>query len=146
MEIEWRGHGVEEAGILAGIDKNLSLGVVDVSAVNSRQGILKQSATDPDFSSVPSFGYSSCSVPLAGSVVVSIDPRYFRPTEVDFLMGDASRARNVLGWEPRVSFHKLVEIMVQDDIQSLLDLHRAQDVVYQIINGNGKEYGQEMRQ
>jgi GDPmannose 4,6-dehydratase len=50
---------------------------------------------------------------------VEIDPRYFRPTEVDSLRGDASRAREVLGWEPRVTFEDLVRIMVEADIEDL---------------------------
>jgi len=46
---------------------------------------------------------------------VEIDPRYFRPTEVDLLLGDASKAREKLGWRPRVSFKQLVQIMVEHD-------------------------------
>jgi len=52
---------------------------------------------------------------------VEIDPRYFRPTEVDTLLGDASKARRVLGWEPNVKFEQLVRIMVDADMQSLQD-------------------------
>jgi GDPmannose 4,6-dehydratase len=48
---------------------------------------------------------------------VSVDPRYFRPTEVHRLQGDASRAREELGWEPRVSFRGLVEMMIQHDLE-----------------------------
>jgi GDPmannose 4,6-dehydratase len=48
---------------------------------------------------------------------VKIDPRYFRPTEVDFLQADASRAREILGWEPRVFFRDLVRIMVDADLE-----------------------------
>jgi GDPmannose 4,6-dehydratase len=48
---------------------------------------------------------------------VEIDPRYFRPTEVDLLLGDASKARRVLGWEPRVSFKELVRLMVDSDLE-----------------------------
>ncbi len=48
---------------------------------------------------------------------VEIDPRYFRPTEVDLLLGDASRARERLGWKPRVSFEELVRIMVEHDLE-----------------------------
>ena len=43
---------------------------------------------------------------------VDIDPRYYRPAEVDVLMGDASKARRVLGWEPTISFNELVTLMV----------------------------------
>ena len=48
---------------------------------------------------------------------VEIDPRYYRPTEVDLLQGDASKARDILGWEPKVSFEKMVEVMVDHDLQ-----------------------------
>jgi GDPmannose 4,6-dehydratase len=52
---------------------------------------------------------------------VEIDPRYFRPTEVDALQGDASKARAELGWESEVDFERLVEIMVEADIDALAD-------------------------
>lgn len=50
-----------------------------------------------------------------GKVRVEVDPRYFRPTEVDLLIGDASKAKEKLGWEPKVKFEELVKIMVQAD-------------------------------
>ena len=48
---------------------------------------------------------------------VETDPRYFRPTEVDYLMGDASKVRRLLGWKPRVSFEELVRLMVDHDLE-----------------------------
>jgi GDPmannose 4,6-dehydratase len=48
---------------------------------------------------------------------VEIDPRYYRPTEVDHLEGDASKARRVLGWVPRVSFGELIRMMVEHDLE-----------------------------
>jgi GDPmannose 4,6-dehydratase len=48
---------------------------------------------------------------------VEIDPRYFRPTEVDELCGDATKARERLGWTPRTSFPELVRIMVAGDLE-----------------------------
>ncbi|MBV2180186.1 MAG: GDP-mannose 4,6-dehydratase [Castellaniella sp.] len=51
----------------------------------------------------------------AGRVIVSVDPRYFRPTEVETLLGDASKARQKLGWVPRTSFSELVAEMVRED-------------------------------
>jgi GDPmannose 4,6-dehydratase len=48
---------------------------------------------------------------------VEIDPRYFRPTEVDVLLGDASKARENLGWAPKVGFKELVEMMVDSDMK-----------------------------
>jgi len=52
---------------------------------------------------------------------VEIDPRYFRPTEVRFLQGDARKAERVLGWRPQVKFHHLVKLMVDADIKLLED-------------------------
>ncbi len=52
---------------------------------------------------------------------VEIDPRYFRPTEVDYLQGDASKAERVLGWRPKVKFHDLVKLMVDADSKLLED-------------------------
>ncbi len=50
---------------------------------------------------------------------VEIDPRYFRPAEVDSLLGDASRAKEQLGWEPKVGFDELVSLMVDADVKDL---------------------------
>jgi len=50
---------------------------------------------------------------------VKVDPRYFRPAEVDFLCADASKARRVLGWEPTVTFGELVRIMVEADMKAV---------------------------
>jgi len=50
-------------------------------------------------------------------VVVRVDPRYFRPTEVDTLLGDASKAHRVLGWKPELTFAQLVAEMVNEDMK-----------------------------
>ena len=55
--------------------------------------------------------------PQAGEIIVRIDPRYFRPTEVESLLGDASRAKKKLGWEPRINFSELVEEMIREDLE-----------------------------
>ena len=47
---------------------------------------------------------------------VEIDPRYFRPTEVDFLLGDPGKATRQLGWKPRTSFAELVRLMMESDV------------------------------
>ena len=52
---------------------------------------------------------------------VEIDPRYFRPAEVDLLIGDASKAKRILGWEPKTKFKELVHLMVDADIKALAD-------------------------
>lgn len=52
-----------------------------------------------------------------GEVIVEVDPRYFRPTEVDILIGDATKAKTKLGWTPKVNFDELVRIMVEEDLK-----------------------------
>ena len=52
---------------------------------------------------------------ISGKTVVRVDPKYYRPTEVDILIGDASKARNRLGWKPGISFDQLIELMVKSD-------------------------------
>lgn len=54
-----------------------------------------------------------------GACVVKIDPRYFRPAEVEQLLGDPSKAKRVLGWEPTVKFEQLVQIMTEGDLRLL---------------------------
>jgi GDPmannose 4,6-dehydratase len=54
----------------------------------------------------------------SGKTVVRIDPTYFRPTEVDVLIGDSSKARQKLGWKPKTSFAQLVKEMVAGDLEA----------------------------
>ena len=51
--------------------------------------------------------------------LVAIDPRHYRPTEVETLLGDPSRARDELGWQPKTKFHELVKIMVDAEMTFL---------------------------
>ncbi len=53
-----------------------------------------------------------------GNLIVSVDPRYYRPTEVEALLGDASRAERELGWKPRTSFRELVKEMAEEDFKT----------------------------
>ena len=52
-----------------------------------------------------------------GDVLVKVDPRYFRPTEVDLLLGDATKARDKLGWQAKTEFKSLVREMVEADLE-----------------------------
>jgi GDPmannose 4,6-dehydratase len=79
IEIEWRGTGDQEHGIVSAAPKD--------------------------------------SHAKEGDRIVAVDPRYFRPAEVDTLLGDASKAREELGWRPRTSFDELVAEMVEKDVE-----------------------------
>ena len=98
IEIEWKGHGLDEKGMI----RSLSSG------------------PHPNALSLKPF--PSSPLPLtsnlsSGDVIIEIDQRYFRPTEVDDLIGDASKAKKKLGWEPKVKFNELVKIMMEDDLK-----------------------------
>jgi GDPmannose 4,6-dehydratase len=54
----------------------------------------------------------------SGNTIVAVDPRYFRPTEVETLQGDSSKARRELGWTPRTSFDELIREMVTSDLKA----------------------------
>ena len=90
LDIEWQGHGMHEKGILSARRETPFL---ETCAIKCQ-----------------------ASSPEVGQVLVAIDPRYFRPTEVDTLRGDATKARNNLGWSPRYSLDDLVREMVQYDL------------------------------
>ena len=61
---------------------------------------------------------SSALRPQSSRAIVRVDPRYFRPTEVETLLGDATKAKNKLGWTPKISFSELVSEMVREDLKS----------------------------
>ena len=96
IELEWRGSDGNEKGIVASLSERFE-------AKDLRQS--------------PSAGLHSSSFPRPGDILVEIDPRYFRPTEVDFLLADITKAKEKLGWQPRVTFPELVKIMVDYDLK-----------------------------
>jgi GDPmannose 4,6-dehydratase len=79
IELEWKGSGIDEKGIIKSAESSLSH--------------LKP-----------------------GAVLVEIDPRYFRPTEVDTLLGNPSKAKRILGWESKTVFQDIVKEMVEADL------------------------------
>ena len=119
IELEWRGSGTDEVGVIRSVSPEIA-------------SLQPQSQREPETASAMSF------TPQAGKEVVAIDPRYFRPTEVEFLLADASKARDNLGWEPKVTFEALVRIMVAADIKALQEVQQCQDVIRQIMNNNTK--------
>ncbi|MGM0540027.1 MAG: GDP-mannose 4,6-dehydratase, partial [Thermodesulfobacteriota bacterium] len=91
--LKWEGEGIEEVGIVenAGILECWNAGMGRQEPGNRKAAV------------------------EIGQVLVRIDPRYFRPTEVDSLLGDPSKARQKLGWTPEISFQDMVREMVQYD-------------------------------
>ena len=61
-----------------------------------------------------------------GKIIIEIDPEYFRPTEVNLLLGDASKAHKILGWKAKTTFKELIKIMVYAD----MDILKNKEVIY----------------
>jgi GDPmannose 4,6-dehydratase len=117
IEIGWKGKGVKEKGIISEIRR----------AAEPRY--LKSDAIAADFRK---------RALRAGDVVVEVDPRYFRPTEVDELLGDASKARKVLGWAPKISFQEMVGAMARSDLEDACKDQLCRDSGFQVL-GHGDE-------
>ncbi|MBZ9728686.1 GDP-mannose 4,6-dehydratase [Salegentibacter sp. JZCK2] len=80
----------------------------------------------------------SCSNPdfqlEEGKEILNVDPKYFRPTEVDLLIGDASKAKNKLGWTPEYDLQDLVKEMMQSDVELMQKDQHLQDGGYNVLN------------
>ena len=71
-----------------------------------------------------------------GNTVISIDPSYFRPTEVDLLIGDATKAKEKLGWKPTLDLQQLIEEMITSDLEEAHKIQHLQSGGFQINSGN----------
>ncbi|MBW1921012.1 MAG: GDP-mannose 4,6-dehydratase [Deltaproteobacteria bacterium] len=104
VEIEWKGKGVDEKGVIRSYEKRQTSDPSEIDPL--KKGEFHGAGEGQETSQIKE-----------GDVVVEVDPRYFRPTEVDELLGDATKAREKLGWEPRVSFEEMVSNMVKADLE-----------------------------
>ncbi len=73
----------------------------------------------------------------SGNILVSIDPAYFRPTEVDLLIGDASKAREKLGWQPTCNLQQMIEEMIKADLEEARKDQLLQSGRFQTNSGSG---------
>ncbi len=89
-------------------------------AAEEETGVVENLDYDKLESKIEGFNIDKKSLPKTGDTVVAIDPRYFRPTEVETLVGDSVAAQQQLGWKPRTSFEELVLEMVNADLQLAL--------------------------
>lgn len=102
IELQWVGSGVEEKGIVKKITKTSRELVEDLLVGrNITKGI--------------NLDYKI----KEGDILVEIDPKYYRPTEVDILIGDSTKAKDVLGWEPKYNINMLIKDMVTFDIKEV---------------------------
>ena len=105
----FKGEGIDEAAILESIDEGLFVKKVgDAYLENFKKRV--------------------------GEEVVGVDPQYFRPTEVELLIGDATKARTRLGWEPEYSLAALIEDMMKNDIKLMKKESYLKEGGYKILN------------
>jgi GDPmannose 4,6-dehydratase len=112
LEIVFKGEGADEKGFLTAIDESVFMEKVGYLYL---EGIKKKIDDGP-------------------AEIVSIDPMYFRPTEVDLLIGDPSKAQNILGWQPQYDLKSLVREMMDADINLIRKDAYLQDRGYRILN------------
>jgi GDPmannose 4,6-dehydratase len=127
-EIEWRGSGIEEVGVVKEVtrdERQVTRHEEGVGGGAAKPRDLKSDAVASDFRK---------RALRAGDVVVEVDPRYFRPTEVDELLGDASKAKRELRWEPRISFHDMVSEMVKADLEEALRDQLCKESGFRVLN------------
>ena len=112
LKLEFSGTGADEKGYLVAINEQLfstQVGPEYLSPLKAR--LIFSNSSHPDQLSNKSYNSTDPALPI-----IAVDPRYFRPTEVDLLIGDAGKAKTKLGWEPEYSLKALTEDMMQSDI------------------------------
>jgi len=134
IELEWRGTDTNEVGLIKSISQDIPCFRASVMPDLSGEVLMEADASILK----PSPQTVTMLHPHIGDEVVAIDPRYFRPTEVESLLADPSKAQDKLGWEPKVTFNELVRIMVAADLKAIKDLRQCQDVIRQIMENNNK--------
>jgi len=100
IEIDWQGKAENEKGIISKIDLSKA-----AQLVNTASQI---------------FQYQLTNDLKIGQTIIKVDPNYYRPTEVDLLIGDPTKAEKVLGWKAKTKFEDLVKVMIQADLEKVL--------------------------
>jgi GDPmannose 4,6-dehydratase len=131
LSLAWEGEGLNEVGRVASFDKKVLLALL-TRQMQGESSLTKEAFVEETLKTV-------AANPLLkpGRVIVRIDPRYFRPTEVETLLGNASKAKARLGWEPEVRFGELVKEMLEEDfaaarrdslcLQAGFDVHEVRE-------------------
>ena len=101
IDIDWKGKGESEKGVIKNVDTEKAAKLLD----------MKNKSTQYRFSFNKNL--------KKGDALVFIDPNYYRPTEVDLLIGDPSKAKKLLGWKAKTKFSDLVKLMIKTDMQKI---------------------------
>jgi GDPmannose 4,6-dehydratase len=116
--LEWSGSAENEIGIVKSLDPSV-IAMSPACGINSATWQSHAAIQPYNHSFKNTFSFNLLPFDL-GTTLVTIDPNYYRPTEVDLLIGDSSKAKQKLGWEPKVKFEELINIMVQADLEKVL--------------------------
>lgn len=100
--LEWKGKGENEKGVIKSINLEKAKKLINYST--NKKSYQKEFTTKMK----------------KGDTLIAIDPVYYRPTEVDLLVGDPSKAKKVLGWKAKTKFEDLVELMIKSDMDKVL--------------------------
>ncbi len=117
LEVSFTGEGIAEKGFITGIDEKIFIETVGEQYLAGIKSRLSPSLPHPITLSPNHPFAQSPNHPFAPSQIVGVDPTYFRPTEVDLLIGDPTKANTKLGWKPQYDLKGLVEDMMQSDIK-----------------------------
>lgn len=102
IEIEWRGKGENEIGVIKKINLNKAAQLIS------------------DSQNKNNFKYKITDKLKEGDTVITVNPRYYRPTEVDLLIGNPAKAQELLGWKTQIGFKELVKLMTKADFEKVL--------------------------
>lgn len=101
VELDWKGKGVNEKGVISKIDFEKAKSLIDFNK-NSKL-----------------YKFDFTSKLKKGAIVVTVNPNYYRPTEVELLIGDPTKAKKLLGWKAKTKFDDLVQIMIKSDMDKV---------------------------
>ena len=102
VELEWRGKGVNERGVIKSVDFEKAKSLIEFTR-NSKL-----------------YKFDFTTKLKKGQTIVKVNPNYYRPTEVDLLIGNPAKAKKLLGWKAKTKFEDLVKIMVKSDMDKVL--------------------------
>lgn len=117
--IKWKGKGINETGIIDDINKNVLDDLIQKVSTMGVNDFLINNYKKKPVKPLRNYNLKSSRI-KKGQSIINISPVYFRPTEVDYLIGDYSKAKKFLGWQPNIKFKKLIQIMVENDLHHVL--------------------------
>ena len=114
--LRFSGAGLDEVGVVDSVDPDLLARARNGGGEAGRAAVAAAGGADSGGAGAASGGQAAAEQLNPGHVLVKVDPRYHRPTEVASLIGDAAKARERLGWQPETGFDQLVHEMVWEDV------------------------------